>query len=114
MERGEVLVITDQIAWQCPTCHILLGGAQNSCTSPDCKGSKETALRELRNSLGLLFRAPDVEEGDSPNVISLAVYVDILLDSRDRTRSDLTRPDLADSVSRLRLRLRLLAVGIES
>ena len=80
-ERGDLLAILDQIQWQCPTCHIILGGPHNSCTKPDCKGTKSSALKELLKLLGRLFTSGDEEEGDSPNVITLAAYVNILLDA---------------------------------
>ena len=80
-ERGDILAILDQIQWQCPTCHIILGGTHNSCTKPDCKGTKYTALKELLVLLGRLFVSGVEEECDSPNVITLADYVNTLLDA---------------------------------
>ena len=88
-ERGDLLAILDQIQWQCPTCHIILGGTHNSCTKPDCKGTKYTALKELLVLLGRLFVSGVEEECDSPNVITLADYVNTLLDAHGQARSGL-------------------------
>ena len=88
-ERGDLMAILDQIQWQCTTCNIILGGTHNSCTKPDCKGTKFAALKELLALLRRLFVTGAEEECDSFNVITLADYVNTLLDAHGQARSGL-------------------------
>ena len=83
------MAILDQIQWQCTTCNIILGGTHNSCTMPDCKGTKFAALKELLALLRRLFVTGAEEECDSFNVITLADYVNTLLDAHGQARSGL-------------------------
>ena len=80
-ERGDIMAILDQIQWQCTKCHIILGGTYYRCTVPDCTGTKFGALKELLTLLGRLFVEGEEEKSDSFTIITLADYVNILLDA---------------------------------
>ena len=88
-ERGDIMAILDQIQWQCTKCHIILGGTYYRCTVPDCTGTKFGALKELLTLLGRLFVEGEEEKSDSFSIITLADYVNIMLDAHGLARSGL-------------------------